>query len=109
MLDAVIWTLLVVLGLAVAFDYINGFHDTANAIATSVSTRALRPNHAIALSAVANFVGALIGTAVAATIGAGLIDEGVESQMVVAAALIGAIVWNLITWRAGSPAQAATP
>ena len=74
MLDAVVWTLLIVLGLAVAFDYINGFHDTANAIATSVSTRALRPDHAIALSAVANFVGALIGTAVAATIGAGLIE-----------------------------------
>ncbi len=105
MLDAVVWTLLVVLGLAVAFDYINGFHDTANAIATSVSTRALRPDYAIALSAVANFVGALIGTAVAATIGAGLIDEGVESQLVVAAALIGAIIWNLITWRAGIPSS----
>ena len=60
---------------------------------------------AIALSAVANFVGALIGTAVAATIGAGLIDEGTESQLVVAAALIGAIVWNLITWRAGIPSS----
>ena len=105
MLDAVVWTLIVVLGLAIAFDYINGFHDTANAIATSVSTRALRPDHAIALSAVANFVGALIGTAVAATIGAGLIDEGTESQLVVAAALIGAIVWNLITWRAGIPSS----
>ncbi len=101
MLDAVVWALLVVLGLAVAFDYINGFHDTANAIATSVSTRALRPQYAIALSAVANFVGALIGTAVAATIGEGLIDTAVESQTVIAAALIGAIVWNLITWRAG--------
>ena len=69
----------------------------------------MRPNYAIALSAVANFVGALIGTAVAATIGAGLIDEGVESQMVVAAALIGAIVWNLFTWRTRIPAQAAMP
>ena len=105
MLDAVIWALLIVLGLAVAFDYINGFHDTANSIATSVSTRALRPQYAIAMSAVANFVGALIGTAVATTIGAGLIDSAVESQTVIAAALIGAIVWNLITWRAGIPSS----
>ena len=105
MLDAVVWALLIVLGLAVAFDYINGFHDTANAIATSVSTRALRPQYAIALSAVANFVGALIGTAVAATIGEGPIDTAVESQTVIAAALIGAIVWNLITWRAGIPSS----
>ena len=105
MLDAVVLALLVVLGLAVVFDYINGFHDTANAIATSVSTRALRPQYAIALSAVANFVGALIGTAVATTIGSGLIDPAVESQTVIAAALIGAIVWNLITWRAGIPSS----
>jgi PiT family inorganic phosphate transporter len=105
MLDVVVWTLLIVFGLAIAFDYINGFHDTANSIATSVSTRALRPDHAIVLSAVANFVGALIGTAVAATIGAGLIDESVESQLVIAAALIGAIVWNLVTWRAGIPSS----
>ena len=60
---------------AVIFDYVNGFHDTANAIATSVSTRALKPEQAILLSAVANFVGALTGTAVATTIGAGLVDE----------------------------------
>jgi PiT family inorganic phosphate transporter len=105
MLEGVVWILLVVFALAIAFDYINGFHDTANSIATSVSTRALRPDHAIALSAVANFVGALIGTAVAATIGAGLIDASVESQMVIAAALIGAIVWNLVTWRAGIPSS----
>src|SRR5437773_10930367 len=67
--------LVIILGLAVVFDYINGFHDTANAIATSVSTRALRPEQAIALSATANFVGALTGTAVATTIGKGLVDE----------------------------------
>ncbi len=97
--------LLVVLGLAVAFDYINGFHDTANAIATSVSTRALRPGWAIGMSAVANFAGALTGTAVAKTVGSGLIDTNVESQTVIAAALIGAIVWNLITWRLGIPSS----
>jgi PiT family inorganic phosphate transporter len=98
-------TLIAVLGLAVGFDYINGFHDTANAIATSVSTRALKPGYAIAMSAVANFVGALTGTAVAHTVGAGLIDTQVESQSVIAAALVGAIIWNLITWRLGIPSS----
>ncbi|MGI8658820.1 MAG: inorganic phosphate transporter [Candidatus Limnocylindria bacterium] len=103
--DGFTLTLLAVLGLAVAFDYINGFHDTANAIATSVSTRALRPGWAIAMSAVANFAGALTGTAVAKTVGSGLIDTNVESQTVIAAALVGAIVWNLITWRLGIPSS----
>jgi inorganic phosphate transporter, PiT family len=97
--------LIVVLGLAIAFDYINGFHDTANAIATSVSTRALKPGWAIAMSAVANFVGALTGTEVARTVGSGLIDTNVESQSVIAAALIGAIAWNLLTWRLGIPSS----
>jgi len=97
--------LLAVLGLAIVFDYINGFHDTANAIATSVTTRALKPGWAIAMSAVANFAGALTGTAVARTVGAGLIDTNVESQSVIAAALVGAIIWNLITWRLGIPSS----
>jgi PiT family inorganic phosphate transporter len=99
--------LLAVIGLAVLFDYINGFHDTANAIATSVSTRALRPEHAILMSATANFVGALTGTAVAKTISSGLADtpSGAAGQTIVAAALIGAIVWNLITWRFGIPSS----
>src|SRR4029078_10133660 len=97
--------LIAVLGLAVLFDYINGFHDTANAIATSVSTRALRPRVAIAMSATANFVGALTGTAVAETIGAGLIAPQAEGGLVVAAALVGAIVWNLLTWRLGIPSS----
>ena len=98
-------TLIAVLGLAVLFDYINGFHDTANAIATSVSTRALSPRVAIAMSATANFVGALTGTAVAHTIGTGLITDQAEGGVVVAAALIGAIVWNLFTWRLGIPSS----
>ena len=97
--------LLVVLGLSVVFDFINGFHDTANAIATSVSTRALRPDHAILLSATANFAGALTGTAVATTIGAGLVDSTDTNQVVVAAALLGAIFWNLLTWRLGIPSS----
>ncbi len=99
--------LLAVLGLAVVFDYINGFHDTANAIATSVSTRALKPEHAILMSATANFVGALTGTAVAKTISQGLATTpgGADGQTIVAAALIGATIWNLITWRLGIPSS----
>src|SRR6187402_1300467 len=103
--DGVTPTLLVVIGLAIAFDYINGFHDTANAIATSVSTRALRPGWAIAMSSAANFAGALVGTKVALTISGGIIDPNVESQTVIAAALVGAIIWNLITWRLGIPSS----
>jgi inorganic phosphate transporter, PiT family len=99
------WALLAILGLSLAFDYINGFHDTANAIATSVSTRALKPEWAIAMSAAANFLGALTGTEVAKTIGAGLIEPQFEGQAVVAAALIGAIFWNLFTWRLGIPSS----
>ena len=98
-------TLIAVLGLAVLFDYINGFHDTANAIATSVSTRALQPQWAIAMSAAANFLGALTGTAVAKTIGSGLVTPQAEGGLVVAAALVGAIVWNLLTWRLGIPSS----
>jgi PiT family inorganic phosphate transporter len=99
--------LIAVLVLAVVFDYINGFHDTANAIATSVSTRALKPEQAILLSAVANFVGALTGTAVAKTIASGIATtpDGSAGQLIVASALIGGIVWNLITWRLGIPSS----
>jgi PiT family inorganic phosphate transporter len=99
--------LVTVLALAVAFDYVNGFHDTANAIATSVSTRALRPEHAILLSATANFLGALTGTAVAKTISSGIAStpDGDAGQIIVAAALVGAIAWDLITWRLGIPSS----
>jgi PiT family inorganic phosphate transporter len=99
--------LILVVVLAVAFDYVNGFHDTANAIATSVSTRALRPSHAILMSATANFLGALTGTAVATTIAKGIatIPGGDAGQIVVSSALIGAIVWNLATWRLGIPSS----
>jgi inorganic phosphate transporter, PiT family len=94
-----------VIALAIAFDYINGFHDTANAIATSVATRALPPHVAIGMATAFNFIGAFAGTAVAKTIGAGLVDERTSSQAVVAAALIGAIAWNLLTWRLGLPSS----
>jgi PiT family inorganic phosphate transporter len=97
--------LLAILALAVLFDYINGFHDTANAIATSVATRALRPAHAIIMAASFNFIGAFAGTAVAKTIGAGLVDDQTTTQAVVIAALLGAIAWNLITWRMGIPSS----
>jgi PiT family inorganic phosphate transporter len=103
--DGVTPILLAVIGLAVVFDYINGFHDTANAIATSVSTRALRPVWAIAMSSTANFAGALVGTKVAVTISGGIINPNVESQTVIAAALVGAIIWNLVTWRLGIPSS----
>jgi inorganic phosphate transporter, PiT family len=98
-------SLIAIIALAVLFDYINGFHDTANAIATSVATRALRPAHAVTMAAAFNFIGAFAGTAVAKTIGAGLVDETTTTTAVVAAALIGAITWNLITWRLGIPSS----
>lgn len=97
--------LLAVVVLAVLFDYINGFHDTANAIATSVATRALRPQYALLMATAFNFIGAFAGTAVAKTIGAGLVNEQTTSQVVVASALIGAIVWNLLTWWLGLPSS----
>jgi PiT family inorganic phosphate transporter len=97
--------LVVVVGLALVFDYINGFHDSANAIATSVATRALRPWQAVGMAAAFNFIGAFAGTAVATTIGAGLVDAQTTTEAVVVAALVGAITWNLITWWFGLPSS----
>jgi inorganic phosphate transporter, PiT family len=97
--------LVAVVVIAVVFDYINGFHDTANAIATSVATRALPPRIAIVMAAAFNFIGAFAGTAVAKTIGAGLVDETTSTTAVIAAALLGAITWNLITWWRGLPSS----
>lgn len=92
--------------LALAFDFINGFHDTANAIATSVSTRALAPQYAIMLAAVLNFAGALYSTGVAKTIGGDIVKSpSLINQEVVIAALTGSIVWNLITWWYGIPSS----
>jgi len=104
-MEGVTFALVVVVVLAVTFDYINGFHDTANAIATSVATRALHPRHAILMATAFNFIGAFAGTAVAKTIGAGLVDETTSTQAVVAAALVGAITWNLITWWLALPSS----
>ncbi|MDO8483734.1 MAG: inorganic phosphate transporter [Candidatus Limnocylindrales bacterium] len=104
-MEGVTLLLVVVVLLAVVFDYINGFHDTANAIATSVATRALHPRQAIAMAAAFNFIGAFAGTAVAKTIGSGLVQEETTTQAVIIAALVGAIVWNLVTWSAGLPSS----
>src|SRR5262245_61995570 len=95
------WAILiaVVLG-ALTFDFVNGFHDCANAIATTVSTRALRPAQAILVARTLNFVGALTGTAVAYTIGKGVVDlpASQENLVPLLAALVGAIGWDLLTW-----------
>lgn len=92
--------------LAVAFDYINGFHDTANAIATSVSTRALTPKVAVMMAAILNFLGALISTGVAKTIGGNLVlSPSMINSEVISAALVGAIIWNLATWWWGIPSS----
>jgi PiT family inorganic phosphate transporter len=104
-LEGVTLSLVFVVVLAVVFDYINGFHDSANAIATSVATRALSPRAAVAMAAAFNFIGAFAGTAVATTIGAGLVDVDTTTEAVVAAALLGAIAWNLLTWWFGIPSS----
>lgn len=95
--------LVCVVVLAVIFDFINGFHDTANAIATSVSTRVLTPKAAVFMAAILNMVGALSGTAVAKTVGAGIVQAVSITQVTIISALIAAIVWDLITWYFGLP------
>jgi PiT family inorganic phosphate transporter len=99
-------TLLVItIVVALAFDFTNGFHDTANAVATSVSTRALSPRLAVLIAALANLAGAFVTTAVAKTVGKGIIDSGLATPKTILAAMIGAIVWNLITWWQGLPSS----
>src|SRR5437764_6284072 len=97
--------LVVVVIVALGFDFTNGFHDTANAVATSISTRALSPRLAVAVAAVANLAGAFVTTAVAKTVGKGIIDTGLATEKTVLAALIGAIVWNVFTWWLGLPSS----
>jgi PiT family inorganic phosphate transporter len=96
-----------VIVIAMAFDYTNGFHDAANAIATSVSTRALTPRVALVMAAIGNFIGAHFGAGVAKTVGSGLVElpTGVASLGVVFAGVFGAIVWNLVTWYFGLPSS----
>jgi PiT family inorganic phosphate transporter len=102
-MDNVLLVLVVVV--ALGFDFTNGFHDTANAVATSVSTRALSPRLAVLIAAIANLAGAFVTTAVAKTVGQGIIDTGLANEKTVLAALVGAIVWNLITWWLGLPSS----
>jgi PiT family inorganic phosphate transporter len=99
----VIVTLVIVV--ALVFDFTNGFHDTANAVATSVSTRALSPRKAVLVAAVANLAGAFVTTAVAKTVGKGIIDTSLATEKTVLAALLGAIAWNLVTWWLGLPSS----
>lgn len=105
MLDPVLVMLCLVILAALLFDYINGFHDTANAIATCVSTRALSVKSAIFMAAALNFAGAMISTKVASTIGKGIVDSSNVTQMVVLAGVTGAIIWDLITWYYGLPSS----
>jgi PiT family inorganic phosphate transporter len=97
--------LAVVVATAMAFDFTNGFHDTANAMATTIATRALRPRLAVGLCALLNFAGAFVSIKVAATISQGIVDQGVLDLRTLFAALVGAIAWNLLTWAAGLPSS----
>lgn len=97
--------LVLVIVAALAFDYINGFHDTANAIATVVSTRVLSPIQAVLMAAGLNVAGAMVATHVAKTIASGIVDPAQATEVVVFAAVMGAIVWNLITWVFGIPSS----
>jgi PiT family inorganic phosphate transporter len=97
--------LIAIVILALVFDYTNGFHDTANAIATSVSTRALSPRLAVLMAAGLNLLGALVSTSVAKTVGEGIVNTDLVTLEVVMSALVGAVVWNLVTWRFGIPSS----
>ena len=100
--DLVLW---IVVATALAFDFTNGFHDTANAVATSISTRAMAPRVAVTLAALLNFVGAFLSLAVAATIASGIVDADLVTLPIVFSGLIGAIAWNLLTWYFGLPSS----
>lgn len=102
--DLILVSVILIIGLALAFDFVNGFHDAANSIATVVSTRVLTPLQGVAWAAFFNFVAAFtFGTAVAKTIGDGLVDVTKINNLVIFCGLIGAITWDLITWRMGLP------
>ncbi|HEU0240504.1 MAG TPA: inorganic phosphate transporter [Micromonosporaceae bacterium] len=98
-------TVVVVIMTALVFDFTNGFHDTANAMATSIATRALRPKIAVALSAVLNVVGAFLSVEVAKTISGGIVNDSLVTPAIVFGGLVGAIIWNLVTWLFGLPSS----
>src|ERR1700753_1199960 len=95
--------LVIVVITALAFDFTNGFHDTANVVASSISTRALSPRTAIALASILNFVGAFISLKVRAPWAPAIVEAGQITEMIAFAGLLGAITWNLITWAYGLP------
>ena len=97
--------LFAVVAVALFFDFTNGFHDSANSIATSVSTRALSPRIAVISAAILNFLGAFVSFEVAATIASGIVDQEAITLDIVLAGLVGAITWNLITWYVGLPSS----
>jgi inorganic phosphate transporter, PiT family len=103
--DDALLVLILIVALGLIFDFINGFHDTANAIATSVATRVLSPGQAVSMAAVLNVLGAVTGTAVATTVGKGIVDIEVSTQLLVISAILSAITWNLITWWYGIPSS----
>src|ERR687894_718723 len=98
-------TVIIVVATALAFDFTNGFHDTANVVATSISTRAMAPRIAVGYAALLNFAGAFISLEVAATVASDVVDPGSISLLVVFAGLVGAIAWNLATWYLGLPSS----
>jgi inorganic phosphate transporter, PiT family len=100
-----LFLLLIVIVTALAFDFTNGFHDTGNAMATSIASGALKPKAAVLLSAALNMLGAFLSTAVAATIAGGLIDKHIVNLELVFAGLVGGIIWNLLTWLLGIPSS----
>ncbi len=100
--DVVLW---IVVATALAFDFTNGFHDTANAVATSISTRAMAPRVAVSLAAILNFVGAFLSLEVAATVASGIVEAELITPAIVFAGLVGAIAWNLATWYFGLPSS----
>jgi PiT family inorganic phosphate transporter len=105
MVEPALIVLAIIIALGLVFDFVNGFHDTANAIATSVATRVLSPGQAVSMAAILNVVGAVSGTAVATTVGQGIVSPEVATQQLVAAALISAISWNLFTWWLAIPSS----
>jgi PiT family inorganic phosphate transporter len=105
MVEPALAALVMIVVLGLGFDFVNGFHDTANAIATSVATRVLSPGQAVSMAAILNVVGAMSGTAVASTVGRGIVPPEVATQQLVASALISAIIWNLLTWWLAIPSS----
>lgn len=104
-MDHISFIVVAVIVAALAFDFTNGFHDTANAMATSIATKALRPKVAVLISAVLNVAGAFLSTEVAKTISSGIVDDALVTPAMIFAGLVGAIVWNLLTWLAGLPSS----